>query len=582
MAYIVATTEPAAKDAETFDPYEILDLPMSATEAEIKVQYRKYTLKFHPDKVRDAVNMTADEIQKRFVDITKAYKTLTDAEIRENYLKYGHPDGPQQTSHGVALPKFLVDGKGSPFFVAMYALFFGVVLPYFVGKWWGAIQKYTKAGIHTETAGMFFETLVKDQPLFVTEKKILELLSNAEEYKILLPSSTEEEILELLEYHLARKEHENEDRKLTVVSRAPIILDGFLDIATAFKYYPLCQRIIEVRRAIIQAVPIENNFLSAELLQLPGATAPDVYKSTIQSLSDLAKVKDDAEAAKHIGAKTPEIGHLAVEAAQNIPKLHILDAYFKTPGEDIVPPKSPAIVIIKYALTFGDLKLPKLSREEMSEVETLKLIKDPLLNSNKGPKIPSTIAPYFPGTLHPSWSLFLLGGGQNLVEGPIELSRGKFTTQQDVDKYLEYQKTKTASSTEDSDESASDPEFIKVNTVKIKLSAATPDAVGKFAFVVSFLSKDYFGLDLSERIEVEIKNPPQELVDETVYDIPEPEEDSIAGAMSQLKGNAPKTDKVKSDDDSDLEEEEEDLSDIDTDTDAEFSSDDDDDSKKNK
>lgn len=50
------------------------------------------------------------EANKYFVDyISKAYQALTDPASRENYEKYGHPDGRQvcETGHGVVL-KFLI------------------------------------------------------------------------------------------------------------------------------------------------------------------------------------------------------------------------------------------------------------------------------------------------------------------------------------------------------------------------------------------------------------------------------------------------------------------------------------------
>ena len=39
----------------------------------------------HPDKGGD---------EQTFVQITKAYKALTDDEARKNYEEYGNPDGP--------------------------------------------------------------------------------------------------------------------------------------------------------------------------------------------------------------------------------------------------------------------------------------------------------------------------------------------------------------------------------------------------------------------------------------------------------------------------------------------------------
>lgn len=56
----------------------------------------------HPDKNPDnphAVN--------EFIQITKAYTILTDDKARENFLKYGNPDGKGSFAVGIALPKFL-------------------------------------------------------------------------------------------------------------------------------------------------------------------------------------------------------------------------------------------------------------------------------------------------------------------------------------------------------------------------------------------------------------------------------------------------------------------------------------------
>ena len=57
--------------------------------SEIKKQYRKLSLKYHPDR------NIGDPIAEMFVKISKAHDVLTDDEARENYEKYGNPDGRQ-------------------------------------------------------------------------------------------------------------------------------------------------------------------------------------------------------------------------------------------------------------------------------------------------------------------------------------------------------------------------------------------------------------------------------------------------------------------------------------------------------
>jgi DnaJ family protein C protein 8 len=40
------------QNADLSSPYDILDLPVSATEADVKKQYRKKSLMIHPDKFK--------------------------------------------------------------------------------------------------------------------------------------------------------------------------------------------------------------------------------------------------------------------------------------------------------------------------------------------------------------------------------------------------------------------------------------------------------------------------------------------------------------------------------------------------
>ena len=83
----------AIKDSAPFDPYNILELEKGATDKEVKRAYRQLSLKFHPDKNPDP------EANKYFAEyITKAYQALSDPVARDNYEKYGHPDG-QQVLH---------------------------------------------------------------------------------------------------------------------------------------------------------------------------------------------------------------------------------------------------------------------------------------------------------------------------------------------------------------------------------------------------------------------------------------------------------------------------------------------------
>ncbi|XP_019765689.2 dnaJ homolog subfamily B member 6 isoform X1 [Dendroctonus ponderosae] len=63
------------------DYYRVLEVPKSATTAEIKKSYRKLALKWHPDKNNDNV----DEATKKFKEISEAYEVLSDDSKRKIY-----------------------------------------------------------------------------------------------------------------------------------------------------------------------------------------------------------------------------------------------------------------------------------------------------------------------------------------------------------------------------------------------------------------------------------------------------------------------------------------------------------------
>jgi molecular chaperone DnaJ len=67
------------------DYYEILGVDRNADENEIKANYRKVALKFHPDR-----NSGNKEAEERFKEAAEAYEVLRDTEKRAIYDRYGH------------------------------------------------------------------------------------------------------------------------------------------------------------------------------------------------------------------------------------------------------------------------------------------------------------------------------------------------------------------------------------------------------------------------------------------------------------------------------------------------------------
>jgi molecular chaperone DnaJ len=67
------------------DYYEVLGVASTASEAEMKAAFRKLAMKYHPDK-----NPGDKDAEIHFKEINEAYQTLSDAQKRAAYDRYGH------------------------------------------------------------------------------------------------------------------------------------------------------------------------------------------------------------------------------------------------------------------------------------------------------------------------------------------------------------------------------------------------------------------------------------------------------------------------------------------------------------
>ena len=68
------------------DYYEVLGVPKSASDDQIKKSYRKLALKWHPDKNPDNISQS----EEKFKEIGEAFAVLSDKGKRSLYDKYGH------------------------------------------------------------------------------------------------------------------------------------------------------------------------------------------------------------------------------------------------------------------------------------------------------------------------------------------------------------------------------------------------------------------------------------------------------------------------------------------------------------
>ena len=80
--------------SEKRDYYEVLEIPRTANEEDIKKAFRRKALQFHPDRNRE------EGATERFKEINEAYQILIDPESRTRYDRFGHQGVNGQAGRG--------------------------------------------------------------------------------------------------------------------------------------------------------------------------------------------------------------------------------------------------------------------------------------------------------------------------------------------------------------------------------------------------------------------------------------------------------------------------------------------------
>ncbi|CAN8274320.1 unnamed protein product [Cochlearia groenlandica] len=191
MIFLIYYTKNISRESQLFEPFGILGLEPGATDSEIKKAYRRLSIQYHPDKNPDP------EANKYFVEsIAKAYQALTDPLSRENFEKYGHPDGRQGYTLGMALPQFILGMDGeSGGLLLMFTVGFCILLPLVIASvyLWRS-SKYTGNYVKLQTRQAYFDAM---KP-FLTLSKVMEVFVKATEYAEIPVRKTDDDILKKL------------------------------------------------------------------------------------------------------------------------------------------------------------------------------------------------------------------------------------------------------------------------------------------------------------------------------------------------------------------------------------------------
>ncbi|XP_047164865.1 dnaJ protein ERDJ2A [Vigna umbellata] len=191
MIILVYYIKTMSREIEVFDPFSILGLEPGAAESEIKKKYRRLSIQYHPDKNPDP------EAHKYFVEyIAKAYQALTDPIARENYEKYGHPDGRQGFQMGIALPQFLLNIDGaSGGILLLWIVGVCILLPLVIAVvYLSRSSKYTGNYVMHQTLSTYYY-LMKPS---LAPSKVMDVFIKAAEYMEIPVRRTDDEPLQKL------------------------------------------------------------------------------------------------------------------------------------------------------------------------------------------------------------------------------------------------------------------------------------------------------------------------------------------------------------------------------------------------
>ena len=181
------------EEVQIWDPHHLLGVSSYSSIAHIKHQYKWKSLQHHPDKRRKD-GISKEEAEAEYMEITKAYKVyistgfrwsdhrLTDPVIRENYLRWSHPDGRQEYSLGISLPiTFVNDDEQMSWLMAFGYVAVLNFVAFWTGFWWLKAQSKTKGGLQGCTAHMFFVTSSQNRMGHMDICKMVKLMSRCYE-----------------------------------------------------------------------------------------------------------------------------------------------------------------------------------------------------------------------------------------------------------------------------------------------------------------------------------------------------------------------------------------------------------------
>jgi len=161
-------------EVNSFDPFSILEIDSGSEAKAIKKAFRSLSLKYHPDK-----NPGDRAAEAKFMMVSKAYEALTDAQARENWEKFGNPDGKQSLEVSIGLPNFLLETGNRNLVLMIYLIIMVGVIPFSVWSYYSDSSKFGEQDVMYDTYSWYHYTLNEHTLI----KALPECLAGAAEFR---------------------------------------------------------------------------------------------------------------------------------------------------------------------------------------------------------------------------------------------------------------------------------------------------------------------------------------------------------------------------------------------------------------
>jgi len=493
-----------------FDPFELLGLDYSADDKQIKKAYHRLAKEYHPDK-----NPDDPLAQAHFINIKKAYDTLTDDAAKKNFEKYGNPDGPQATKVGIGLPAWLLSKDNQIGVLVAFFLIIIVIIPAFFISYYNKTKKYAANGILLETMqflgyyindGTRFKALpemlaasaesraLKLRPTDDTDmKKLSEVVQEGQKRKYNLPIVVKNQYLiwgHLQRCHAYMSQNLRDDLN-ELLKFSQKICQVMVEISCMREWFFTAQAVLEFQRSLVQGIDTKNK--GHTILQIPHYNEEQVKhclrgKKPLNSIRDFVKMEPDALQVQLDQAKFDSQQKADIEDfLKNFPDVTMsARAYVEDEDEICVGD----IVTVEFMLTRNHL--------------------------NEGESQGTVHAPFFPKSIKEEWWIFLLDpSGASRILGHM---RKKGSEREIVD--------------------------------KICFQAGKP---GQFNYVIHALSDSFLGIDQEVKVSFLVKTESE--VSREIYVHPEDVElDKVPTLFEQFVGAVKEDESEDEDDESEKEE----------------------------